>query len=310
MKLKAFSFVLLIALFATGAALSFAQTPDDENVRGSFLTTRPKTADKPTKSSTSTRRSRRRPTAATAKTATTTTTTPASSMETSPGKTTEKTKGDTVKKPAAAQRIGVGLTLFMRDSNGLALRVDPNHDFHKGDRVRVLLETNVDGHLYIFNTTDGGDPVMIYPDVQLDDAGNFMQAHVPFEIPSSLADDERLRWFRFDEHAGTERLYFVFTREPLPEIPIEDDLVKYCGENKKTCAWHPTSALWTRLQKELNSVKAAKPEGYGRAQTAGERDATTRGIGLAQDDPEPSLVMMNASSASGLLVTFIEMVHK
>jgi hypothetical protein len=309
MKLKAFSFALLIALFATGAAQSFAQSPDDENVRGSFLTTRPKTADKPTKSSTSTRRSRRRPTAATAKTSTTTTTT-ASSIETSPGKTTEKTEGDTVKKPAAGQRIGVGLTLFIRDSNGLAVRVDPNHDFHKGDRVRVLLETNVDGHLYIFNTTDGGDPVMIYPDVQLDEAGNFIQAHVPFEIPSSLASDERLRWFRFDEHAGAERLYFVFTREPLPEIPIEDDLVKYCGENKATCAWHPTAALWTRLQKELNAVKAAKPEGYGRAQTAGEREAATRGIGLARDDPEPSLVMMNASSASGLLITFLEMVHK
>ena len=231
-------------------------------------------------------------------------------METSPGKTTEKTEGDTTKKPAAVQRIGVGLTLFMRDSNGLAVRVDPNHDFHKGDRVRVLLETNVDGHLYIFNTTDGGDPVMIYPDVQLDEAGNYMQAHVPFEIPSSLASDERLRWFRFDEHAGTERLYFVFTREPLPEIPIEDDLVKYCGENKKTCAWHPTSALWTRLQKELNTVKAAKPDVSGRAQTTGEREAATRGIGLSQDDPEPSLVMMNASSASGLLVTFLEMVHK
>ena len=306
MKLKVFSFMLLIALFAIGAAQSFAQSPDEEDVRGSFLTTRPKTAEKPAKSSTGTRRGRRRPTS-TAKTSTTT----ASSMETSPGKTTEKTEGDTAKKAAAAQRIGLGLTLFMRDSNGLAVRTDPNHEFHKGDRVRVLLETNVDGHLYIFNATDGGDPVMIYPDVQLDEAGNFMQAHVPFEIPSSIATEERLRWFRFDERAGKERLYFVFTREPLPDVPIEDDLVKYCGENKATCAWHPASGLWTRLQKEMDKpVQVAKPQGYGKGQTAGEREATTRGIGLAQDDPEPSLVMMNASSVSRMLVTFLEMVHK
>jgi len=33
------------------------------------------------------------------------------------------------------------LTLFMRDSNGLAVRTDPSHAFHKGDHVRVLLET-------------------------------------------------------------------------------------------------------------------------------------------------------------------------
>ena len=29
---------------------------------------------------------------------------------------------------------------------------------------------------------------MIYPDVDLDEAGNYLQAHVPFEIPSSLVD--------------------------------------------------------------------------------------------------------------------------
>ena len=125
--------------------------------------------------------------------------------------------------PINARRIGLGVTLFMRDSSGLAVRVDPDHVFHKGDRVRVLLETNSDGYLYIFNTTDDGPATMIYPDAALDEAGNYLQAHVPFEIPSSASAEERLRWFAFDETAGTERLFFVFTREPLSGIPIEDD---------------------------------------------------------------------------------------
>jgi hypothetical protein len=97
----------------------------------------------------------------------------------------------------------------MRDANGLAVRTDPSHIFQKGDRVRVLLETNTDGHLYIFNTTNDGPPVMIYPDADLDEAGNYLQAHVPFEIPSSLAAEERLRWLVFDETAAM-RLFFVF----------------------------------------------------------------------------------------------------
>src|SRR5205814_5120865 len=113
-----------------------------------------------------------------------------------------------------AGRLGLGLTLFTRDSNGLSVRVDPDHIFQKGDRVRVLLETNTDGYIYIFNTTDNGPPVMVYPDAALDEAGNYLQAHVPFEIPSSDAPEERLRWFAFDENAGTEHLFFVFTREP------------------------------------------------------------------------------------------------
>src|SRR4030095_4242959 len=108
----------------------------------------------------------------------------------------------------------------MCDSNGLAVLTDPTRVFQKGDRVRVLLETNADGYLYIFNTTNDGAATMIYPHADLDDAGNYLQAHVPFEIPASSATEERLRWFAFDETGGTERLFFVFTREPLNGIPI------------------------------------------------------------------------------------------
>ena len=91
----------------------------------------------------------------------------------------------------------------------------PSHVFHKGDHVRVLIETNVDGYLYVFNTTDDGPPMMLYPDPELDEAGNYFQAHVPFEIPSSLAAEERLKWLTFDEHTGAEKLYFVSLRAPL-----------------------------------------------------------------------------------------------
>lgn len=209
------------------------------------------------------------------------------------------------------QKMGLGLTLFMRDLNGLAVRVDPTHEFHKGDRVRVLLETNADGHLYIFNTTDDGPPVMIYPDPQMDDAGNYLQAHVPFEIPSSAAAEEGLSWFRFDDHPGIERLYFVFTREPLPGAPIEDDLLKYCGEDKTQCAWHPSAELWARLQRELNTpAVTAKAQNFGKPQTSVEHNAATRGIGLAKSDPEPSLVMMSASSGTGLLVAPLDLLHR
>ena len=124
------------------------------------------------------------------------------------------------------------MTLFMRDSNGLAVRVDPSHVFQKGDRVRVLLETNTDGYLYIFNTTNDGSATMIYPHADLDEAGNYLQAHVPFEIPAPDAAEERLRWFAFDENTGTEKVIFVFTREPLKDVPIEDDLIAFCRDGK------------------------------------------------------------------------------
>jgi hypothetical protein len=208
-------------------------------------------------------------------------------------------------------RIGMGLTLFMRDSNGLAVRIDPTREFHKDDRVRFLIEVNADGYLYVFNTTDGGPPVMVYPDPELDEGGNYFQAHVPFEIPSSVAAEERLRWLAFDAHPGAEKLYFVFTREPLSAVPIEDDLITYCRDNNAKCPWHPGAEVWTQVQTELNEpVKVARPEGMGRAQTSAEHRAVTRGIGLNRDDPEPSLIMLTASTTRNMLVAAVDLIHK
>lgn len=293
MRVKTVFFSFLIALAGSMPALTVAQ--QEEDVRGAFMTTRPKAAPKANKSPTTTRPSRRRPKAPTVPT---------------PVVVKDNDKPGTPAK-LNVPRIGLGLTLFMRDSNGLAVRTDPTHQFAKGDHVRFLVETNADGYLYVFNTTDGGQPVMIYPDPEVDEAGNYFQSHVPFEIPSSLAAEERLRWFTFDQHAGAEKLYFVFTREPLAAVPMEDDLITYCRENKGKCPWNPGTEVWAQIQKELGEpIKVTKAEGLGKAQTTPERQAATRGIGLNRDDPEPSLIMLTASTSKNMLVVALDLVHK
>ena len=299
MRTKVLLFGLLMACFGyVDAPPAFGQ--EQEEVRGAFLTTRPKPVGQ-SKSGATARPSRRRPK--------TTATGPSTASDPLPATGAKTTDGASAK--ATTQRIGLGLTLFMRDSNGMAVRVDPSHEFRKGDRVRLLLETNTAGYLYIFNTTDGGQPVLIYPDADLEEAGNFIQVHVPVELPSSLAGEERLRWLAFDEHAGAERLYFVFTREPLNAVPIEDDLINYCREKTTNCPWHPGSELWAQLQKELDvPVQVARTQRFGNAQTSGEHAASTRGIGLSKEDPEPSLIMLTASTSSGILVTKLDLVHR
>src|SRR4029078_6551070 len=69
---------------------------------------------------------------------------PAKPVDKAPNKPGPSTPPST---PVNARRIGLGVTLFMRDSNGLAVRVDPNHVFRKGDRVRVLVDTHHDRYL-------------------------------------------------------------------------------------------------------------------------------------------------------------------
>jgi len=198
----------------------------------------------------------------------------------------------------------------MRDANGLAVRTDPARSFQKGDRVRVLLETNTDGYLYIFNTTNDGPAVMIYPSADLDEAGNYIQSHVPFEIPSSVAAEERLRWFAFDEVPGNERLFFVFTKEPLKGLPIEDELISLCRDSKGSCPVKPTADVWAQVENELKQpLQSDATAQTGQTQTPAEQQATSRGLGLAKDDPQPALIMM-ASSKTSRLVTTLDLIHK
>lgn len=314
MRLSVLLFAMVCACLVVGIAAPAPQ--DQEDVRGAFLTSRPK---EKTSTESSAKPSRRRPRPAPGTTSGSSGTTAGSSGSTS--KPPEKKPGGPSgpsgsKKPSETSksvnttRLGLGMTLFTRDSNGLAVRVDPEHVFRKGDRVRVLLETNTDGYLYIFNQTDQGPVIMIYPDADLDEAGNYIKAHVPWEIPSSASQEERLRWLVFDANPGNERLFFVFTREPLKGIPIEDDLISLCKNSSGACPVRPTTEVWEAIQKQMAEPLATDKNGrYGRAQTTPEQQASTRGLSLAKDDPEPSLIMM-ASSTSPMLVTTLDLVHK
>jgi hypothetical protein len=329
MHLKSFVFPLLIAL-TTSVTFSARAQDEDEGVRGAFLTTRPTASvsaavstgsSSSGKTNTGAPRRRRRPPARTTSSTTgrttsrTQTTGISATAGNSSGSVAKSNTGSNTSTTATLNTsgapIGLGYTLYMRDSNGDAVRVDPARDFRTGDRVRVLMETNTDGYLYIFNTTDGGDPVMIYPDAQLDEGGNWVEAHVPTEIPASTASEERLRWFTFDAKPGTERLYIVVTREPLPAVPIEDDLVSYCRQNQGKCPWRPSSTLWAQVKAGMNAqVKMVKSKTYGQVQTSGEREATTRGLSVSQSEPPPSVIRINVSSSTGLLVTTLDLIHR
>ncbi len=302
MRLSAILFVLVLICAVIVVAVPPPQDGDD--VRGAFLTSRPK--EKPATSASTSRPPRKRPKS-------TPTPVPDKSTDKSPDKKPGGPSGSSKpatpdSKPVNARRMGLGMTLFSRDANGLAIRVDPDHVFRKGDRVRILLETNTDGYLYIFNRTNDGPAVMIYPDAELDEGGNYLQAHVPFEIPAPDAEQERLRWFAFDDVGGTERVFFVFTREPLKDVPIEDELLAFCRDNK--CPWRPSDQIWEQVQKQSQEpLKSDRTQNYGKAQTDTEHNASTRGLGLAKDDPQPSVIMM-ATSSSPLLVAVLDLIHK
>jgi Domain of unknown function (DUF4384) len=301
MRSRSLIMLLAIAAFACGLLIVSAQEPDDD-VRGAFLSTRPKTTN-----TNATRR--RRPPRNTNSNAGSTV-----AKNTNTGNTNVANANIRITANAnntASGPIGLGYTLFMRDPNGRAVRVEPGHEFHNGDRVRISLEPNVDGYLYVFHTEGDGAPEMIYPDPRLDGGENWIEAHVPIEVPSNEESDERLRWFAFYGAANTEHLYVVVTRQPLPFVPTGDELVNYCSANKGKCPWHPVVEVWVRVQDANKAeVKVVTTKTFGQSQTEKEQVATTRGLGLDQSAPQPAVIRMNVSTNAAVLVTVLDLVHK
>jgi hypothetical protein len=300
-----------LTLFVGGLVIVSAQ--QDEDVRGAFLSSRPK--------STNTSAPRRRRPARRSSTNSSSSTANANlanannkfananTASANRNASASSTKNANTSSPAEA--IGLGYTLYLRDVNGRAVRVEPAREFHNGDRIRISLEPNIDGYLYVFHTEGDGAPEMIFPDSRLEGGDNWIAAHVPIDVPSTVETDERLRWFQFYGNPATEHLFVVVTREPLAEVPIEDALVGFCTANKDKCPWHPTVDVWTRIQQAAKAdVKIVTSDTAGQAQTEKEQTATTRGLGLDQTAPQPSVIRMSASTTAPVLVTVLDLVHK
>lgn len=295
---------LLIALSAVFALATgvFVVSAQDDDVRGAFLESRPKTTNLKGPS----RRHRRRPpktntnanAAANASAATNTNTTTPAATNRPPSR-------------KAQPALGLGYTIFMREPSGRAIRVEPTREFRTGDRIRIALEPNNDGYLYIFNSENGAAPKMIFPDARLDGGENWVDAHVPTEVPSSEEPEERLRWFEFYGDPGTERIFIVLTRELLSGVPAAEELVAYCGLHKDKCPWQVPAYVWPQIEKAATArVKVATTQTFGQAQTEREKVAMTRGLGLDQSMPQPSVIRISASSNEPVLVTVLDLVHK
>jgi hypothetical protein len=306
MKLRLVFLTMILVAVSCGIYVASAQQSDEE-VRGVFLSSRPKTTN-PNPPPRRRHQPPRNTNTSVAKNTNTARNTNTANVSTQNGNTGVLNKNLTA---AKTQAIALGYTMFMRDVNGRAVRIDPNREFHNGDRIRISLEPNIDGYLYVFHTEGDGQPEMIFPDARLEGGENWVEAHVPIDVPSTVETDERYKWLQFYGNPATEHLFVVLTREPLAEVPTAETLTNLCTMNKASCPWHPSADVWTQIQQAAKAdVKIVTSNTAGKTQTEKEEVATTRGLGLDQTAPQPSVIRMSASTGAPVLVTTLDLVHK
>ena len=228
-----------------------------------------------------------------------------SPTNTQPGSNAPPNTGAAVVQVAPAP-IGLGYTILKSKPNtDEAVAVGSGHAFRNGDKLRIALETNTDGYLYIFNTENDSKPKMIYPHKTLDNGRNGISAHAREVYP---ADNT----FEVYGEPATERLYVILSRNLLPDVPAGEELSRRCTGGGEDCDWRPTPAQWERIKSRCAgapSLEAINSE-LEKVETTVQTTSLNRGIGLTPKEPKPAVVRMNASPNADVLMTIIEITHR
>lgn len=112
--------------------------------------------------------------------------------------------------PPGAKPTHPGLRVWLTDASDASgsKRLSPQQTFRTGDRVRLSLQSNRDGYLYVLNVGTSGETRLLYPRPGTD---NRVQRFKDFSFSSPLV---------FSEPSGTEQLVVVLSSAPTQEVSV------------------------------------------------------------------------------------------
>jgi hypothetical protein len=209
---------------------------------------------------------------------------------------------------AGLRPLSLGFTIFQKERDRLTY-ADPAQDFRTGDRLAIAFESNADGYLYLFNSTgDAKTPVMIFPSASIDEGANALSTHTYETFPSEVDAG-----FVFTDPPGTERLFVVFSRQPLAGVPTGEALVNFCRGKGDECAWPVPAALWARILDGAKGRRVMEARNTQLAQAAPPPDTMAtmqRGIRVNKSAPKPAFLRVNDTADADILFTEIVLTHK
>jgi len=134
--------------------------------------------------------------------------------------------------PSTEKPLGLRYS-FLRNAGDEYREVSPDTVFHSGDHIRVAVQSNDEGYLYIVMKGASGSWKVLFPSAEIADGSNRVASGRQTLIPPPPGH------FAFDEHAGEERLFIVLSRNPEPSL---EQLIYSLGSGKPTPAGQPAEA--------------------------------------------------------------------
>ena len=190
--------------------------------------------------------------------------------------------------------MGLRSTLFLKNNvTQTFFRVSPGRIFNTGDSVRLLVESNTDGYLYLFHQEDGGPVKLLYPSSEIRDGDNRIWAHYPQFVP-----DPNIYEFTLTGKPAVENFTLVASSEPLPGVPIGSTLRGL----KNVLIDHKLFRQITGFEsyREYHSA-----DGSGMTNRENSRDVL-----LVKSDPPPAHILVNRYSTGKRVVARFDVQHR
>lgn len=105
--------------------------------------------------------------------------------------------------------MGISYWIDLLDANGNMTRVASTKTFNSGDRIRLNIETNRNGYLYVLNIGSSGGSHVLFPNPGV--SSNLITAGLPYSIPFKT-------YMRFDSNPGEELLLIMLSPRPLGNL--------------------------------------------------------------------------------------------
>jgi len=114
---------------------------------------------------------------------------------------------------AANVPLGLRYSVMKRDGSGKFMEVDQDATFRSGDRIRLNVDTNSAGYLYVVMQGSSGNWRLLFPSADVDGGNNRIEKGISQQIPPGDKGQ-----FVFDEQSGTEKLFLVLSRQPETDL--------------------------------------------------------------------------------------------
>jgi hypothetical protein len=201
---------------------------------------------------------------------------------------------------ASVAHLGFRYTVALVNQNtGKAEAVDPDRDFRKGECVRLEVESNHSGYLYVLSKQSSGGWLPLFPSSEMPDESNVADPGQKVRAPKDYC-------FEISDPPGTETLFVVLSRSPRDFFELYDAIKN-----------PPSAAPANTTRSNSNPVQMADMRVNSAvekmAKTFGTRDLIIRKVTPVADrqDSDYSVYVVNGSDRpSSTVVKKVEIRHR